>query len=378
MLSYQLSKDQEMIITTVRQIAKEKIAPRAAEIDKSGQYPWDIIRLYQDHNILSLPIPEKYGGGGASEFTCCLVAMEIGKVCGNSAHALTDHWLGITPCLVGGSEEQKEEYLTKMTTNLAAFSLTEPEAGTDAGALKTTAVLEGDEYVLNGLKCFCTDGDQADFVTVFAKTQPEAGTRGLSAFILEKKNTPGLSIGKIEDHIGMRGTPACEIVLNDCHTAVKNRLGKDGDGFKIAMQTLDRTRPLTGALVTGIAQGALDYAVDYAKRRVQFGRPIADFQAIQLMLADAATGIEASRQLIFRAAHFIDSGQPNTMASAMAKYFATDTAVKVTNDAMQILGGYGLLRDYPIEQRMRDARMHQILEGTNQILRVVVARSLLS
>jgi alkylation response protein AidB-like acyl-CoA dehydrogenase len=375
---YKLSKEQEMILATVRQIVKEKIAVRAAEIDKSGKYPWDIVRLYQDSKILSLPIPEKYGGVGASEFTCCLVVEEIAKTCGNSAHALSDHWLGITPLLVAGSEEQKEEYLTKMATNPAAFSLTEPEAGTDAAAVQTKAVLQGNEYVLNGRKCFCTCANEAEFITVFAKTQPDAGSRGLSAFVLEKKKTPGLSIGKIEDQIGMRGTPACEVILSDCHTASKNRLGKEGDGFRIAMRTLDRTRPMTAALVTGIAQGALDYAIDYAKRRVQFGKPISELQAIQLMLADAATGIEASRHLVYEAAHFIDSGQPNTKVSAMAKYFATDMAVKVTNDAMQVLGGYGLLKDFPLEQKMRDARMHQILEGTNQILRVVVARSLLA
>ena len=373
---YNFTEDQEMIITTVRDMAKDKIAPRSADIDKNGEYPWDIIELYRESQILAMPIPEKYGGVGAGELTCCLVIEEIAKVCANSAHALADHWLGMEPTLIGGSEELKQKYCPQMTTELAAFSLTEPEAGSDAANIQTKAVLKGDEYILNGTKCFCTDGNEAHFITVFAKTDPEAGTRGISAFLIEK-GTPGLSVGKIEDQMGMRGTPACEIILEDCPVPRENLLGKEGEGFKIAMQTFDRSRPFDAALAVGIATGAIEYAIDYAKERVQFGRPIADLQAIQLMLADMATQTEAARGLVYRAATLIDQGTPDSQASAMANYYATDVGVKVTNDAMQVLGGYGYMRDYPLEQKMRDARLLQIVEGTNQILRVIVARSLL-
>ncbi len=373
---YGLTEDQEMIITTVRDMAKDKIAPRSAEIDKKGEYPWDIIELYRESQILAMPIPEEYGGVGAGELTCCLVIEEIAKVCANSAHALADHWLGMEPTLIGGSEELKQKYCPQMTTELAAFSLTEPEAGSDAANIQTKAVLKGDEYILNGTKCFCTNGNEARFITVFAKTDPEAGTRGISAFLVEK-GTPGLSVGKIEDQMGMRGTPACEIILEDCPVPRENLLGKEGGGFKIAMQTFDRSRPFDAALAVGIATGALEYAIDYAKQRVQFGRPIAELQAIQFMLADMATQTEAARQLVYRAATLVDQGTPDSQASAMANYFATDVGFKVANDAMQVLGGYGYMKDYPLEQKMRDARLLQIVEGTNQVLRVVVARGLL-
>lgn len=373
---YGLTEDQEMIITTVRDMAKDKIADRSADIDKNGEYPWDIVELYRELQMLGMPIPEKYGGVGAGELTCCLVIEEIAKVCANSAHALADHWLGMEPTLIGGSEELKQKYCPQMTTELAAFSLTEPEAGSDVANLQTKAVLKGDEYILNGTKCFCTDGNEAHFVTVFAKTDPAAGARGISAFLIEK-GTPGLSVGKIEDQMGMRGTPACEIILEDCPVPRENLLGKEGEGFRIAMQTFDRSRPFDAALAVGIATGALEYAIDYAKERVQFGRPIADLQAIQFMLADMATQTEAARGLVYRAAMLVDQGTPDSKASAMANYFATDVGVKVTNDAMQVLGGYGYMRDYPLEQKMRDARLLQIVEGTNQVLRVVVARGLL-
>ena len=373
---YGLTEDQEMIITTVRDMAKDKIDPRAAEIDKKGEYPWDIVNLYRESQILAMPIPEQYGGVGAGELTCCLVIEEIAKVCANSAHALADHWLGMEPLLVGGSEEQKQKYCPQMTTELAAFSLTEPEAGSDVASIQTRAVLKGDEYILNGTKCFCTDGNEAHFITVFAKTDPSAGARGMSAFLVEK-GTPGLSVGKIEDQMGMRGTPACEIILEDCPVPRENLLGKEGGGFRIAMQTFDRSRPYDAALAVGIAHGAVEYAIDYAKQRVQFGRPIAELEGIQFMLADMATEVEAARQLVYKAAVLIDQGTPDSKASAMANYFATDVGVKVTNDAMQVLGGYGYMRDYPLEQKMRDARLLQIVEGTNQVLRVVVARNLL-
>jgi alkylation response protein AidB-like acyl-CoA dehydrogenase len=263
-------------------------------------------------------------------------------------------------------------------SGIAAFSLTEPEAGSDAGALKTKGVRDGEEYVLNGVKCFCTDGHVADIVTIFARTDPEpnARTRGLSAFIVEK-GTPGFTIGKLERQMGMRGTTACEIILEDCRVPKGNILGKEGDGFKIAMQTLDLTRPKDAAIAIGIAQGAIDVAINYAKERKQFGRPIAEFQAIQFMLADMTTQIEAARLLVYKAAWLIDDGTPSAMYSSMANYFATDVAVEVINQAMLVLGGYGYMKDFPLERKLRDAKLLQIVEGTNQIQRLVVARNLI-
>jgi len=371
-----LTEDQEMILTTVRDLVKDKIAPRSAEIDKTAEYPWDIIDLYRQTGILSLAIPEEYGGGGASELICNMVVEEIAKACSNSAHALADHWLGITPLLVGGTEEQKQKFFPQWVTKLAAFSLTEPEAGSDISRVQTKAVLQGNEYVLDGQKVFCTDGDVTDFVTVFTRTNPHR-SRGLSAFVVEK-GTAGFSVGKKEDQLGLRATHACELILEDCHVPSENIIGQEGDAFKIAMKTFDRSRPADAALAIGIAEGALEYAVDYAKERVQFDSPISEFQAIQFMLADMATQIEASRQLIYKASYMIDQGTPNSKLSAMSNYYATDVAVKVTNDAMQILGGYGYVKDYPLEQKMRDARLFQIVEGTNQVQRIVVARGVLA
>ena len=373
---YGLTEDQEMILATVRDMAKDKIAPRSAEIDKTGEYPSDIVNLYRESQILAMPIPEQYGGVGASQFTCILVIEEVAKVCANSAHALADHWLGLEPLLLGGREEQKQKYLPQMTTRLAAFSITEPEAGSDISGVQTKAVLKDNEYILDGQKTFCTDADVADFITVFARTNPDR-THGLSAFIIEK-GTPGFSVGKLEDQLGMRGTHACELILEDCHVPQENLLGQEGDGFGIALRTFDRSRPFDAILAVGIATGALEYAIDYAKQRVQFGQTISQFQGIQFMLADMATEVEAARQLVYRAAVLIDQGSPEVnKASAMAKYFATDMGVKVTNNAMQVLGGYGYVKDYPLEQKMRDARLLQIVEGTNQVQRVVVARNLL-
>jgi len=373
----QLSEDEEMIMTTVKDLVKDKIADRAAEIDKNGEFPWDIVGLFRETGILSLPIPEEYGGGGVHELVNCMVLEEIAKTCANSTHALADHWLGITPLLIAGSDELKKKYLPIWVNKLAAFSLTEPEAGSDASGVKTKAVLKGDEYVIDGAKCFCTDANEADFITVFAKTDPTVGTKGLSAFIVDK-SWDGISIGKIEDQMGMRGTRACEVILEDCHVPKENLIGKEGEGFKIAMQTLDRTRCIDAALALGIAEGAMAYALDYAKERRQFGQAIAEFQGIQFMLADMGMAIESARQLVYKASYRIDHGGPDPKLSAMANCYATDIAVKVTNDAMQVLGGYGYMKDYPLEQKMRDARLFQIVEGTNQVQRIVIARGLLA
>ena len=371
-----LTEEQEMIVTTVRDIAKDRIAPRASDIDKEGEYPWDIIDIFREAGILGLAIPEEYGGAGASELTCCLVIEEVAKTCGNSGHCLCDHWLGMEPLLLGGGEELKKKYLPQMTTKIAAFALTETEAGSDISGIQTKAVLQGDKYILNGQKIFCTNGGYADLVTVFARTSPDRN-RGISAFIVEKE-TAGFSVGKKEEQLGMRGTPAFEMILEDCAIPQENLIGQEGDGFKIAMRVFDRSRPFDGVLAVGISTGALQYATDYAKERKQFGRAIAEFQGLQWMLADMAIQIEAARQLIYKAAVMVDEDDSEkTMFSSMANCFATDTGVRVTNDAMQILGGYGYVKDHPLEQKMRDARLLQIVEGTNQIQRVIVARRLL-
>jgi alkylation response protein AidB-like acyl-CoA dehydrogenase len=371
-----LTEEQEMIVTTVRDIAKDRIAPRASDIDKECEYPWDIVDIFREAGILGLAIPEEYGGAGASELTCCLVIEEVAKTCGNSGHCLCDHWLGMEPLLLGGGEELKKKYLPQMTTKIAAFALTETEAGSDISGIQTKAVLQGDKYILNGQKIFCTNGGYADLVTVFARTGPDRN-RGISAFIVEK-GTPGFSVGKKEEQLGMRGTPAFEMILEDCAVPQENLIGQEGDGFKIALRCFDRSRPFDGVLAVGISTGALQYAIDYAKERKQFGRAIAEFQGLQWMLADMAIQIEAARQLVYKAAVLIDEASTElTRFSSIANCFATDTGVRVTNDAMQILGGYGYVKDHPLEQKMRDARLLQVVEGTNQIQRVIVARRLL-
>lgn len=374
--SYKLTEEQEMIRAMARQIARDRLAPRAAEIDRTGEFPPDTIELYREHHFLGMPLPVEYGGQGADALSCHLVIEEFATECANSAHALADHWLGLHPLEVACSEEQKKRIFPLLTEKRVAFSVTESEAGSDVANLKAKAVLKGDKYILNGVKCFCTNGAVADYVVIFAKTNPEAGSRGISAFFVDTE-TPGFSIGKIEDQMGMRGTPACEIILEDCSVSAENLVGKEGDGFGIAMRTFDLSRPTDAILAVGIAQGALNYAKEYAKTRVQFGRPIAEFQAIQFMLADMAMEIEAARNLVYRAVSLIDDGAVDTMLSSMANCFATDMAVKVTTDAIQVLGGYGYIKDHPVERMFRDARLLQIVEGTNQIQRLVIARSLL-
>ena len=374
---YKLSEEHQMVRNMAREMAKNRLAPRAAEIDKDGEFPWDIIEFYRENHILDMPIPVEYGGQGADSMSCHLVIEEFATECGNSAHALADHWLGMHPVELAANKEQKKRILPLLREKLIAFSLTEPEAGSDVGNLKTTAILNGDNYVLNGTKCFCTDGAVADYISLFAKTDPSAGARGISAFLIDKENSPGLTIGKIEDQLGMRGTRACEIILENCVVNKDNLLGGEGDGFKIAMSTFDRSRPLDAILAVGIAQGALNYAKEYAKQRIQFGKPISELQGVQFMLADMAIQIEAARNLTYRAVSLIDDGNPDPMISAMSNCFSTDTAMKVTTDAIQVLGGYGYIKDYPVERMFRDAKLLQIVEGTNQVQRVVIARNLL-
>ncbi|MFZ5813931.1 MAG: acyl-CoA dehydrogenase family protein [Bacillota bacterium] len=385
-MQFSLTQEQEMLRETVRELTREKIWPRAAEIDRTGEFPWDIAQLFREMGLLGLAVPEEYGGSGMGVLACCLAIEEVAKACASSALIIADQELGLLPILVGASEEQKRAWLPRFAggQELIAFALTEPSAGSDASALKTTAVRDGDHYVLNGRKVFITHGSVAGAFTLFATVDPAAGAKGIACFFIEA-GTPGLIIGRHEEKMGIRGSPTVELILEDCRVPASNRIGGEGDGFKIALITLDQSRPAVGAQALGIAAGALEYALQYAKQRQQFGRPIAEFQGLQFMFAEMATKVEASRLLVYKAAALID-GQGKVRGrlpteinkiSAMAKMMASDTAMSVTTDAVQILGGYGYTRDYPVERMMRDAKITQIYEGTNQIQRLVIARALL-
>ncbi len=374
-----LSEDEQTLIEAIREIALERVAPRAAEIDHTGEFPWDMKELLAQQDILAMPFPTEYGGIGASELAVVMAIEELSRQCATTGLILAVQQLGSFPILLAGNEEQKQKYLPPLASGewLAAFGLTEAGSGSDAAAMKTVAVRSGDKYILNGSKRFITNGGLAQVNSIFALTDPKIGTRGISAFIVEK-DFPGFSVGRIEDKMGIKGSQTGELIFTDCEVPAENLLGREGDGFKIAMMTLDRTRPGIGAQALGIAQGALDLAVSYSKQRIQFNRPIADNQGIQFMLADMATGVEAARLLVYNAAEMIDNGEQDfSRYSSMAKMFASDIAMDVTGDAVQILGGYGYMKEYPAERMMRDAKITQIYEGTNQIQRLVIARALL-
>ncbi len=374
------SDEARMILDMVRDLARTRIQPRAAEIDEKGEFPWDMKQLLAEQGILGLPFAEEYGGSGASELTILQVIEEIAKSCATTALMLCVQQLGSLPIELAGTPEQKKRYFPGLASGewLAAYGLTEPGSGSDAGAMTTRAEKRGNEYVLNGMKHFITNAGLAHVNVIFAKTDMEApGTRGVSAFVVEG-DRPGFRLGHIEHKMGIRGSQTGELIMEDCVIPAENLLGREGDGFKIAMATLDRTRPGVGAQALGIAQGALDFAVQYSKTRKQFGKPIAENQGIQFMLADMEAGVEASRQLIYNVGRMIDSGSKNFgRQSAIAKLFTSDMAIQVTSDAIQILGGYGYMREFPVERMMRDAKICQIYEGTNQIQRVVIARDLL-
>lgn len=384
-MSYQLTEELEMLRQVVRRMAEEKVASRAAAIDEEDAYPWDLKELFAGQGLLGVGVPEEYGGTGQGLPAVCLIVEEIARVSASASLIVAAQELGLMPILLAGTEEQKKKYLPGLASGerICAFALTEPNAGSDAGSIRTRARREGDVYLLSGQKCFITNGGIADVYTVFASTDPGRGLKGLSAFIVEK-DYPGFTVGKKERKMGVRGSPTAELIFEDCPVPAANLLGKEGDGFKIAMMTLDRTRPVIGAQAVGIAQGALDYAVNYTRERVQFGRPIASFQGLQFMMADMATRVEAARQLVYRAAFFIEDAATRgastgeiSRLSSMSKLFASDVAMQVTVDAVQLLGGYGYMREYPLERMMRDAKITQIYEGTNQIQRLVIARSLL-
>jgi alkylation response protein AidB-like acyl-CoA dehydrogenase len=376
-----LTAEQREIRELVRSLARERIAPRAAEIDKSAEFPWDIVELFRENAIFSTLADEDYGGVGASALTTFVSVEEISKVCATSGLILAVQELGALAFKLAGSEVQKQRFLPKLASGewLSAYALTEPGAGSDAAEMLSEARRDGNEYVLDGSKRFITNAGVAALYIVFAKTDPSAGHKGISAFAVEA-GTPGLELGRIEPKMGIKGSTTGEVFLNGCRVAAENRIGEEGDGFRLAMRILDRSRPGIAAQALGLAQGATDYAVEYASTRETMGEPIARHQLVAAMLADMETRCEAARGLLYRCGQMIDDGVDGpelTKLSAITKLFCTDTAMAVTTDAVQVLGGYGYMQAYPVERMMRDAKVTQIYEGTNQIQRLVIARELL-
>ncbi|HKI83692.1 MAG TPA: acyl-CoA dehydrogenase family protein [Candidatus Krumholzibacteria bacterium] len=378
-MDYDFNEREAMIRDLTRKIAKEKVLPVRAELDEKSEFPYEAMAAMAQADLFRVFIPEEYEGIGGGCMEICIVAEELSRVCAGVATTYSANALAAQPIVIAGNEEQKRKYLSRIASgkSFAAFALTEPGAGSDAGAIQTTAKETETGFVLNGTKQFITNGEVAEIYTVLASTDPSRGARGLSAFIVEK-GTPGFSFGKEENKMGIRASKTTELIFQDCEIPKENLLGRKGAGFLTAMKTFDHTRPGVGAQAVGIAQGALDEAIHYAKEREQFGKPITTFQGIQFMIADMATQIEAARALVYSTARMIDRGVKNTAReSAMAKMFASDMAMRVTTDAVQVVGGYGYMRDYPMEKFMRDAKITQIYEGTNQIQRLVVANAVL-
>ncbi|MBI1734675.1 MAG: acyl-CoA dehydrogenase family protein [Candidatus Rokubacteria bacterium] len=376
---FYLTDDQRMIRDLARKVARERIAPHAAHYDETESYPEESIRAIVESGLFGIWVPEQYGGTDLGCLALALVCEEIAYACAATATQYLDQPLGGLPILLAGNDAQKAKYLPGLATGekLAAYSLSEPGAGSDAAGLRTTAVRKDDHYVLNGSKQWCTNGDHADVICVFATVDPSKRAKGVTAFLVEA-GTPGFAVGKKEKKLGIRASPTVALHFSDCAIPVAQRLGEEGEGFRIAMRTLDVTRPSTGAMAVGIGQAALDAAVGYARERQQFGQPIAAFQGIQFMLADMAMQTHAARLMVHHAARQVDQGiRGNTYEASMAKCWAGDAAMKVATDAVQIFGGYGYTREYPVERFMRDAKIMQIYEGTNQIQRLVIARELL-
>ena len=375
-----LSDEQRELRELVRTLAREKIAPRAAEIDESHEFPWDVVELYREAGIFGLFFEERHGGTGTGTLLSLVAIEEVSKVCATSGLLLAVQELGSLGLKLAGTEEQRERYLPKLASGewLAAYALTEADSGSDSAAMRTIARRVGDEYVLDGSKRFITNAGVASLYTVFAKTDPEAGHSGISAFVVEA-STPGFEVARLEPKMGVSGSTTGELLFEETRIPAANLLGAEGEGFRIAMRILDRSRPGVAAQGLGIAQGATDYALEYAKTRETMGKPIASHQLIAGKLADMETACEAARGLLYRFGQMADSGVPEaelTKASAMAKLFCTDTAMWVTTEAVQILGGYGYIREYPVERMMRDAKITQIYEGTNEVQRLVIAREM--
>jgi len=378
-MDYFFTEEQVMIRDLARKIAEEKIVPVREHYDRTGEFPRDIYKIIAEADLCGIYIPEEYGGLGGGVTEMAIATEQLSWGCGGIALSFAATGLGTYPILLFASEAQKKIYLPAIASGekIAAFGLTESDAGSDAGRVRTSAVLDGNEYVLNGTKQWITNGGEADVYTIIATTQPGRGARGLSAFIVDK-DTPGFTFGKKEDKMGIRASVTRELIFQDCRIPKENLLGKEGQGFRVAMSTLDKSRPGVASQAVGIAQAAFDEAIRYSKQRVQFDQSISSFQGIQFMLADMATKIEASRALLYAVTKLIDSGSKDYgKESAMVKVFASDTAMAVTVDAVQILGGYGYMKEYPVEKMMRDAKITQIYEGTNQIQRLVIARQLI-
>ncbi|MCP2520291.1 acyl-CoA dehydrogenase family protein [SCandidatus Aminicenantes bacterium Aminicenantia_JdfR_composite] len=377
-MDFQLTEEQLALQRMAREFAEKEMKPVAAKYDRGEEFPWDVIKKAFEVGFLSSSIPEEYGGGGLSTLDTVIVSEELAAGCAGMFTSIMANSLALTPIILFGTEEQKKKFLTPFTKEmmLAAFCLTEREAGSDAGNVSTIAKKVGSEYVINGSKCFITNGGVANLYVVFANTAKEKGARGISAFIVPA-DTPGIKIGKIEDKMGHRASNTAEIFFEDVKVSAENLLGKEGMGFLIAMKTLDKARPSVGAAGVGVAKAALEYAIEYAKTRIQFGRPIASFQHIAFKLADMATEINAARHLVWHAAWLIDKGMKASKESAMAKAYASDVAMRVTVDALQIFGGYGYMKDFPMEKLMRDAKLLQIYEGTNEIQRLVISREII-
>ena len=379
---FQLDKEQRLVLQSVREIVQKEVKPRAAALDETGEFPWDIVRIFAENDILNPLLPRKYEGVEVSYFTFCMIIEEIAKACASSALLLIAQADGTLPIIHGGDEHLKEKYLTRLKGDsqaLVAFGATEPSAGSDILSLKTQAVLRGDKYVINGGKCFITNGSVADFLVVYAYTDPSKRSNGMSAFVVEK-GFPGLTYGRNENKMGMRGSINSEVFFENCEVPKENLIGKEGEGYSNMLKALSTSRLLTAAQAVGLAQGAMEEAISHARTRVQFGKPISHLAPIQFMIADMAAGIESARLLTYNAACLFDRGEwiKGSTQGAMAKFLASDTAMKVTTDAVQIMGGYGYMKDYPVERMMRDAKLTQIYTGTNQIMRLIVGRDLIS
>jgi len=378
-MDFELTEEHRMIARMVREFAEKEIAPRAEEIDATDQFPDDLFRRMGKLGILGIPFPEEYGGSGGDYTSMVLALEEVARVSGSMAITLDAHTsLCCEPIYLFGSEEQKVKYLAPAARGekIGAFGLTEPQAGSDAGATRTRAVRDGSQWIINGQKIFITNGSVADFAVITAKTDPEKGTRGISSFIVEK-GTPGFQVGRDEKKMGLKGSVTSELFFEDCHIPVENLLGKENEGFKQFLVTLDAGRVAIAAMAVGLAQGAFERATAYAQERVQFGQPIAEFQAIQWMIAEMATEIEAARLMVHRAAWLKEQGARFTKEAAMAKLFATETSERVCRKAIQVHGGYGYVREYAVERMYRDQRLCSIGEGTNEIQRLVIARQVL-
>lgn len=376
-MGYILNEEQNSLVDLVKEFMTNEIKPHVAEFDITGEFPRKLYEKAFEMGLHCLEIPEEFGGGGVDYLTAAAIYEEMAKIDAGFSTGLCAISLALKPVLIAGTPEQKKLFSDIVVPGaFGAFCLTEPNAGSDAGSVRTTAVKDGDEYIINGGKCFITNGGVADVYVVFASTDKSKGVKGLTAFIVERSRS-GITVGKEENKMGIRLSNTAEVVFEDVRIPATNLLGKEGEGFKIAMKTLDLSRPFIGAIAVGVAQRAIDEAVKYSKQRVQFGKPISQFQAIQFMLADMDIETEAARQTVVYAIQLILAKKPHSRESAIAKCFAGDVAVKVASDAIQVLGGYGYSRDYPVEKLLRDAKIFQIFEGTNQIQRVVVAGHLL-